>query len=197
MNSPGTGEFPAQMASNAENVSIWWRHHENQRQPNCPVYQSQEIQICSMKRLAEQCTKIMNKMCTARIILSMDILSMDLANEKRRYNVTSSLIGWAHAQNELCCNKYIFRLRGFERHERLFSETLALINATYVAIWKVQNGVGLSFWYTSVSMGTLTEATAHITSATQQAPLGVEETRNNGDPPPICNYLKPHLTGQC
>ena len=28
-NSPGTGEFPAQMASNAENVSIWWRHHVN------------------------------------------------------------------------------------------------------------------------------------------------------------------------
>ena len=23
----GTGEFPAQMARNAENVSIWWRHH--------------------------------------------------------------------------------------------------------------------------------------------------------------------------
>ena len=27
-NSRGTGEFPAQMASHAENVSIWWRHHE-------------------------------------------------------------------------------------------------------------------------------------------------------------------------
>ena len=26
-NSPGTGEFPAQMAGNAENISIWWRHH--------------------------------------------------------------------------------------------------------------------------------------------------------------------------
>ena len=26
-NSPGTGEFPAQMASYVENVSIWWRHH--------------------------------------------------------------------------------------------------------------------------------------------------------------------------
>ena len=25
-NSPGTSEFPAQMASNVENVSIWWRH---------------------------------------------------------------------------------------------------------------------------------------------------------------------------
>ena len=24
----GTGEFPALMASNAENVSIWWRHHD-------------------------------------------------------------------------------------------------------------------------------------------------------------------------
>ena len=28
-NSPVTGEFPAQMASNAENVSIWWRLHDN------------------------------------------------------------------------------------------------------------------------------------------------------------------------
>ena len=27
-NSPVTGEFPEQMASNAENVSIWWRHHD-------------------------------------------------------------------------------------------------------------------------------------------------------------------------
>ena len=26
-NSPGTGEFPAQMANNADNISIWWRHH--------------------------------------------------------------------------------------------------------------------------------------------------------------------------
>ena len=28
------------------------------------------------------------------------ILGMDAANERRRYNVTSSLIGWAHAQND-------------------------------------------------------------------------------------------------
>ena len=25
---PVTGEFPAQMAINAENVSIWWRHYQ-------------------------------------------------------------------------------------------------------------------------------------------------------------------------
>ena len=30
-NSPGTGEFPAQMASYAENVSIWWRHNAEAR----------------------------------------------------------------------------------------------------------------------------------------------------------------------
>ena len=27
--SPVTGEFPVQMASNAETVSIWWRHHDS------------------------------------------------------------------------------------------------------------------------------------------------------------------------
>ena len=27
-NSPVTGEFPAQRASNAENFSTWWRHHD-------------------------------------------------------------------------------------------------------------------------------------------------------------------------
>ena len=26
------GEFPARMPSDAENVSIWWRHHENRMQ---------------------------------------------------------------------------------------------------------------------------------------------------------------------
>ena len=28
-NSPVTGEFSAQMATNVENVPIWWRHHVN------------------------------------------------------------------------------------------------------------------------------------------------------------------------
>ena len=28
-NSPGTRVFPAQRANNADNVSIWWRHHES------------------------------------------------------------------------------------------------------------------------------------------------------------------------
>ena len=31
-NSPMTGEFPTQTASNVENVSIWWRHHDYWRE---------------------------------------------------------------------------------------------------------------------------------------------------------------------
>ena len=33
----GTGEFPAQKASNVENVSIWWRHHDIELGPKGPV----------------------------------------------------------------------------------------------------------------------------------------------------------------
>ena len=61
-NSPGTGEFPTQMASNAESVSIWWRHHAigeynsgpfhrmawlvadiTKRKPSNPIYKSHQI----------------------------------------------------------------------------------------------------------------------------------------------------------
>ena len=36
-NAPGTSEFPAQMASKAENVSIWWRNHDGlwYQRPQC------------------------------------------------------------------------------------------------------------------------------------------------------------------
>ena len=42
-NSPVTGEFPAQRASNAENVSIWWRHHDRTK---CLSV----MEICSVER---------------------------------------------------------------------------------------------------------------------------------------------------
>ena len=44
-NSPGTGEFSAQMASYAENVSIWWRHHvtEGQQQKLCVQCKNTEV----------------------------------------------------------------------------------------------------------------------------------------------------------
>ena len=37
-NSSGTGEFPAQMSSDVENVSIWWRHHEKKNTERITYY---------------------------------------------------------------------------------------------------------------------------------------------------------------
>ena len=37
-NSPVPGEFPAQMASHAENVSIWWRHHDHDMKTHSGLY---------------------------------------------------------------------------------------------------------------------------------------------------------------
>ena len=47
-NSQGTGEFPAQMASNAENVSIWWRRHV-WRLPECTTNLSEAIRLIPIK----------------------------------------------------------------------------------------------------------------------------------------------------
>ena len=33
------------------------------------------------------------------------VLCLRPANERRRYNVTSSLIGWAHARNDPCIDR--------------------------------------------------------------------------------------------
>ena len=38
--SPVTGDFPAQMASNVEIVSIWWRHHEIEAWTKCQILQT-------------------------------------------------------------------------------------------------------------------------------------------------------------
>ena len=49
-NSPETGEFPAQRASNAENVSIWWHHHDQ------PVSPQQCCRVaCQISELYHNC----------------------------------------------------------------------------------------------------------------------------------------------
>ena len=44
-NSPGTGESPAQMASNAENVSIWWRHHDHLSGDGSGIFREPEVNV--------------------------------------------------------------------------------------------------------------------------------------------------------
>ena len=46
-NSPVTGEFSAQRASNAENVSIWWRHHVSNDE--CYIISSVDLQCPSVR----------------------------------------------------------------------------------------------------------------------------------------------------
>ena len=50
-NSPGAGEFPARMASNAENVSIWWRHHDKGRDKRNAVYILLELIRLKLKQM--------------------------------------------------------------------------------------------------------------------------------------------------
>ena len=51
-NLPVTGEFPAQRASNAENVSIWWRHHVvTKRSPEFSVGFTRNLGIPSFPTL--------------------------------------------------------------------------------------------------------------------------------------------------
>ena len=84
-NSLGTGEFPAQMASNAENVSIWWRHH---------------VRAISMK-----CSWTSSVICVRGLynVIKKSLQHLLGVHEFRDHFVyapnqweTTSLIGWAH-----------------------------------------------------------------------------------------------------
>ena len=56
-NSLETGEFPAQMASNAENVSIWWRHHGNESD-RCHIKCAKKYAMISHKCLYQHMATI-------------------------------------------------------------------------------------------------------------------------------------------
>ena len=63
-NSPVTGEFPARRASNAENVSIWWSHHDSDKIPwkwlsHCRTYvqrsYTKELEFAAQRWQYRQC----------------------------------------------------------------------------------------------------------------------------------------------
>ena len=69
-NSPGTGEFPAQMASYAENVSIWWRHHDT---TGCNY-----LSMCNCKTAAEwniRCVRTYGWVITSHLLENMDVIT--------------------------------------------------------------------------------------------------------------------------
>ena len=52
----GTGEFPAQMASNADFFSIWWRHHESRTALN--INQEENVPLLEHCNFADICTRV-------------------------------------------------------------------------------------------------------------------------------------------
>ena len=81
------------MASNAENVSSWWRHHVDW----IPV---DDLQM-NYSDLAWIKYKIDVPAVTIKATQG-SFFGRDSANERRRYIVTSSLIDWALTQNDPC-----------------------------------------------------------------------------------------------
>ena len=79
-NSPGTGEFPAQMASYAENVSIWWRHHANKGLdlPPCTSFISD---LHPQQRKIDRSTHRYTYRCPTRIVVSW-VLSLSFIMRK-------------------------------------------------------------------------------------------------------------------
>ena len=53
-NSPANGEFPTQRASNAENVSIWWRHPMRRMIPAYGIYLRFEFIHYDFKMIARK-----------------------------------------------------------------------------------------------------------------------------------------------
>ena len=68
-NSPVTGEFPTQRASNAKNVSIWWRHHGKKYTDNPPLTKAQYRKVSNTRRTKSQ-----------NLIASRPVLQLSLPN---------------------------------------------------------------------------------------------------------------------
>ena len=68
-NSPGTGEFPAQMASNAENVSIWWRHLDQLQCPSTHWFTGEPLKIWEQFYQIWLIHKLRSRVCTVFSVL--------------------------------------------------------------------------------------------------------------------------------
>ena len=80
----GGGEFPAQMASNAENVSIWWRHHVFER--------TTYINICYAKLIFLYYT-LLNQRGEIRRVYYLDIVFRDELTINILHSVTTGITG--------------------------------------------------------------------------------------------------------
>ena len=78
------------------------------------LYNWKSCLLCYMKDVVLHCSIFFkwNKLVRVRVSSSSSCICP--TNERRRYNVTSSLIGWAHTQNDPCCH--------FDVHTKYYSD---------------------------------------------------------------------------
>ena len=100
--SPGTGEFPAQMASNTENVSIWWRHHVK-----CFISMKQK-NIINQWVSARKTTPLLTHWCYIFLALAHRNSAITFRTwvwliEVLHFGSFSVSLIWIHANNCRCC----------------------------------------------------------------------------------------------
>ena len=89
-NSPVTGEFPAQRASNAKNASIWWRHHDKNEasayvQPRIPQLTSSDVYMSAPWSLIFRCPSgTTTRVLERKVSLDVSINSLAPAWETRQ-----------------------------------------------------------------------------------------------------------------
>ena len=113
-NSPGTGEFPAQRASNAENVSIWWRHHclhpphQHPLPPPVDFYLTapQELPLTRSRSLPANSWND-NDIIVHFLSIDSSYLGTDSASETRRY-IYNDLSHWLRSFSRENLNSNLF-----------------------------------------------------------------------------------------
>ena len=88
--SPVPGEFPAQKASNAEDISIWWRHNEV---GPCRFTTNPHDTDCSQTKTLSTTHTFVNNHALFRILL---VIKKWPRSSQRKY---IGLLGWIHKGN--------------------------------------------------------------------------------------------------
>ena len=106
-NLPGTGEFPAQMASNAENVSIWWRHHDDRIRSSRTTFDHDYgwgvrslFSAMLYWEIFMWYPGVWHDLKKSFLCPGI-ILGIGSANESRHSIVKSPFIGWAHGSRSM------------------------------------------------------------------------------------------------
>ena len=74
-NSSVTGEFPAQRASNVENVSIWWRHHAvSKEHGRCDIWYLRRTLLTLKHRETHGC--VVSTAATDALVLKHQVISI-------------------------------------------------------------------------------------------------------------------------